>query len=296
MKKLTIFTPTYNRQHTLYKAYESLINQTNKDFLWLIIDDGSKDNTKEIVNAWKNENKIEIEYYKKENGGKHSAYNCALKLIKTELTLIALDSDDYLTLNAVEDILKCWEENKKNNVYGIVSLCGDSNLQNVYCKYFDSKKLQNCSLKAAYVNQYFLGGAIFTIKTDYLKKFKYPEIKGEKFFTEAYTYLQMDKPFVWLKEIMCIREFREDGLTKNTLKLFINNPKSWTLYNALRANVYKKWIYKIKYTIYALSFARISRINVIEILKNKVLAIVLYPFGIVGELLIKKKGKKYDNK
>ena len=115
MKKLTIFTPTYNRQHTLYKAYESLIKQTNKDFIWLIIDDGSKDNTEEIVNAWKNENKIEIEYYKKENGGKHSAYNYALKLIKTELTLIALDSDDYLTLNAVEDILKCWEENKKNN-------------------------------------------------------------------------------------------------------------------------------------------------------------------------------------
>lgn len=77
MKTLTIFTPTYNRGYILGNAYESLKKQTNKDFIWLIVDDGSTDNTEDIVEKWIEENTIEIRYIKKENGGKHTAYNVA---------------------------------------------------------------------------------------------------------------------------------------------------------------------------------------------------------------------------
>ena len=85
MKTLTVFTPSYNRAYTLHKCYESLLRQTSKDFTWLIIDDGSSDNTKELVDSWINENKIEINYIYQENQGMHGAHNTAYKNIKTEL-------------------------------------------------------------------------------------------------------------------------------------------------------------------------------------------------------------------
>src|SRR5690606_35774747 len=95
MKTITVFTPTYNRAHLLPRLYESLCRQTSKDFLWLVIDDGSVDNTKEIVQSWIKENIIQIEYHFKENGGMHTGHNMAIKNIKTELCM-CVDSDDYL--------------------------------------------------------------------------------------------------------------------------------------------------------------------------------------------------------
>src|SRR5574344_324976 len=104
---ITVFTPTYNRAHLLCNAYNSLLRQTNKDFEWLIIDDGSTDNTKEIIHKYIDDNKIKIRYYKKNNGGKHTAINYGIKRAKGELTII-LDSDDELVNNAIELINKYW--------------------------------------------------------------------------------------------------------------------------------------------------------------------------------------------
>jgi len=102
---ITILTPTYNRKHTLRRAYDSLINQTNKDFEWLVIDDGSKDDTKELIDEFISENKITIKYFFKENGGKHTALNFGTNKAKGELVLI-LDSDDYLSNDAIELVKK----------------------------------------------------------------------------------------------------------------------------------------------------------------------------------------------
>ena len=105
MKDITVLTPTYNREKNLYKLYNSLCSQTNKDFVWMIIDDGSTDNTKEVINKWRDENKIEIVYIYKENGGKHTALNIGIKNINTDMTFI-VDSDDWLVDNAIEIIYK----------------------------------------------------------------------------------------------------------------------------------------------------------------------------------------------
>ena len=106
---LTIMTSTYNRANLLENLYSSLINQTNKDFVWLIIDDGSVDNTKEIVEKLKNENKINIEYLYKKNGGKHTALNIGFENLKTDLTVI-VDSDDKITSDAVNVIYKYYQK------------------------------------------------------------------------------------------------------------------------------------------------------------------------------------------
>ena len=111
---LTIFTPAYNRAYTLHKCYESLKKQTNKDFEWLIIDDGSTDNTRELVQSW-----IEENYQK--NQGMHGAHNTAYELIDTELN-VCIDSDDYMPDDAVKKILKFWDKNKSDNIAGIAAL------------------------------------------------------------------------------------------------------------------------------------------------------------------------------
>ena len=101
---LTVFTPTYNRREKLGSVYASLAEQTDKDFIWMIVDDGSDDGTFEAVQDWIAENRISITYYKKENGGKHTAYNLAVDSCTTDYMFVALDSDDFMPRDAVSEI------------------------------------------------------------------------------------------------------------------------------------------------------------------------------------------------
>ena len=118
---LTIFTPTFNRAELLKRVYDSLLRQREKNFSWLIVDDGSTDNTKEVVEEWLREGRINIQYEYQENGGKMRAHNQGVNLCNTELFL-CLDSDDFLTEDAVEIILSCYEKKIKGNPkYGALS-------------------------------------------------------------------------------------------------------------------------------------------------------------------------------
>ena len=122
MNLITVFTPTYNRAYCLHKCYESMRRQTCKEFDWLIVDDGSNDGTKELVQKWSEEkNEFNIRYIYKTNGGMHTAYNTAYEHITTELAM-NIDSDDYLTDSAIEDILDFWNKNKREDIGGILFL------------------------------------------------------------------------------------------------------------------------------------------------------------------------------
>lgn len=116
MKELTVFTPTYNREKTLRRAYNSLASQTCKDFIWLIIDDGSTDNTKELIDVLKTEAPFPIEYHWKENGGRHTAVNYSYEFLNTKY-VVTLDSDDELVPDAVEKMLRTWELITDENVW-----------------------------------------------------------------------------------------------------------------------------------------------------------------------------------
>ena len=118
---LTVFTPTFNRAYTLHLCYESLKRQTCKDFIWLIIDDGSSDNTRELVNGWIRENTLPIRYYYQQNKGMHGAHNTAYKLIETELN-VCIDSDDYMPDDGVEKIITFWKLYGSESVSGIIGL------------------------------------------------------------------------------------------------------------------------------------------------------------------------------
>ena len=125
MPRLTVFTPTYNRAHTLPRTYASLSRQDCKDFVWLIIDDGSTDDTRALVEAWQTqEHSFEIRYLYKENGGMHTAHNVAYEVIDTELN-VCIDSDDCLAPGAVRKILAKWDSVQKDKYAGIIGLDAD---------------------------------------------------------------------------------------------------------------------------------------------------------------------------
>lgn len=286
MKRLTIFTPTYNRDYVLKNAYESLLSQSSKDFIWLIVDDGSTDNTEQLVKEWINENKIEIEYFKKNNGGKHSAYNFAIEKANTKYFLFALDSDDRMTPNAVEYILNQLEDKANEKYCGLATLKDNTAYKKIK---YDIETLKEMSLGQALAEDMLCATLTFVFKTDYMKKFKFPELENEKFFTEAYIYYQMKEPMLWSNEITENVNFLNDGLTKNTKSLFKKYPKAWYIYNKLRCKETKKIKYKIKFMIYYIAFGLLAKEK--KIIFNspyKVLCFFLLPIGFCGMLYIKK--------
>lgn len=289
MKDITIFTPTYNRSYILHKAYESLKKQKEKNFVWMIIDDGSTDNTEIIVNEWINEKKVDIIYYKIKNGGKANAFNYAIEKTSTEYFLFALDSDDIIVDNGIEIINKILEKDNHYNIYSFINKV--SNTENsIKCDY---SKLEGKSFVEALNEGLIKIETVNLFKTEYLKKFKFPQIDNEKFFTEAYIYYQMDCPVKWNEIVLEEANYLDDGLTKNTTKLFVKYPTSWYMYNKLRLNKTKSYNKILKYTIYLISFGLLSnnRKNIMKDSKYKFLTILLFPLGVLGKLYLKKKAR-----
>ena len=185
-KKITIFTPTYNRKSTLPRLYQSLCRQTVSDFYWLLIDDGSTDNTGELVKGWQLEDKIQIVYFYQENSGKASAHNAAVKYTNTELFL-CVDSDDYLVDNAIKRILEYWERDK--NYTGILALKGNRDGLPV-TKWRSPMK---CSTLLDATRLYGLkGDTMLVFRTELLKKYFFPVFPKERFVPESYLYDQID--------------------------------------------------------------------------------------------------------
>ena len=123
---LTVFTPAYNRASTLPRTYESLCDQECKEFIWLIVDDGSTDETASLVKEWqKKENGFEIQYIYKKNGGMHTAHNVAYENIHTELN-VCIDSDDRMAKGAVKKIKTAWLKVRNKNYAGLIGLNYDA--------------------------------------------------------------------------------------------------------------------------------------------------------------------------
>ncbi|MBE6055096.1 MAG: glycosyltransferase family 2 protein [Clostridium sartagoforme] len=229
--KINICTPTYNRGHLLPNLYKSLINQTFKSFEWLIIDDGSNDNTKKIVENFQKENKIKIKYIYKNNGGKHTALNIGIKEANSELFFI-VDSDDILTENSLELIWETWIKiNNKDEFAGIAGLRGYSESE-IIGDTFEGKYLD-----ATYIDLRFSkginGDKAEVYRTDIMKKYVFPEFKGERFLTEAVVWNRIANDNLklrWINEIIYITEYLEGGLTDNYSKLMVNNWNGTNLY------------------------------------------------------------------
>lgn len=224
--RITVFTPAYNRAHTLPRTYESLKKQSNKNFIWLIIDDGSTDNTKELVEQWIHENnEFEIQYIYKDNGGMHTAHNVAYEHIYTELN-VCIDSDDCLADEAIDKILTFWDCHHHENYAGIIGLDSDLN-GNIIGKDFGNLKETTLS---EYYNSGGKGDKKLVYRTDIIKKYpQYPVFEGEKYVGLNYKYILIDQDYklLVLNEVLCNVEYQEDGSSSSMWKQYYNNPQGF---------------------------------------------------------------------
>lgn len=229
MKTLTVFTPTYNRAHTLERLYKSLCAQTCQDFDWLVIDDGSTDGTAALVQGFMNEGKIPIRYIYKENGGLYTGYNTAYANIETELN-VCIDSDDAMPENAVEIIIRTWKEKGRDRLAGIIGL--DSYLDNGKpIGGLFPKDLEECYLLDLYTKRIHRGDTKQVMRTDLMKRVA-PMVgfPGEKNFNPIYMLLQVcdEHPLLVVNEPLCLVEYQQnDSMSRNIWKQYLDSPQSF---------------------------------------------------------------------
>lgn len=233
MPRLTVFTPTYNRAHTLPRTYASLTCQDCKDFVWLIVDDGSTDDTRALVKALQmQEHSFEIRYLYKENGGMHTAHNTAYEVIDTELN-VCIDSDDCLAPGAVRNILAKWDSVQKDKYAGIIGL--DADLQgNLIGTGFPAGMVETT------LSGYYAAGGIgdkkLVYRTDVIRQYPpYPVFKGEKYVALAYKYRLIDQDYklAVLNEILCNVEYQQDGSSNTMWRQYLNNPKGFAFWRTV---------------------------------------------------------------
>lgn len=228
--RITVFTPTYNRAYIIEILYRSLQRQAFTDFEWLVIDDGSSDKTQELFGQWATEkNAFPIRYYKQKNGGKCRAINRALDLAQGEL-FFTVDSDDYLTDDALEKIQRWEAELPKNQKYcGLAGNLGTT---------------PNMTPNSLFNEEYFDGTALdrygkvkgeraMVFYTDIHRKYRYPVFPDEKFMTEAVVWNRMAHDGYKMRfynDIIWVYEYKEDGLTRAGSSVFLNNPKGYGLW------------------------------------------------------------------
>lgn len=291
---VTVLTPTYNRAYVIEKLYKSLLTQTAKNFEWLVVDDGSADNTKELINGYINEKKIKIRYIFQENGGKHRALNKGISCINNEVTFI-VDSDDYLLDNAIENITKYYEKYKTNN-----KICGFSFLRCFPDMRINGMKFKEDEYISDYIscrlNEKVVGDKAEAYITKYLKKTPFLEVENEKFLFEDYVWMKLAMKYdtVHINVPIYVGDYLSDGLTKNITKTKVKSPKGMMERAKVMCNPKCNIINRIKGMILYSTYGKIANINNKKLfmdIDNKFLYIITKPFAWIMLKKIKKESE-----
>lgn len=293
---LTIFTPTYNRAHTIGRTYESLCRQTCKNFEWLIVDDGSSDNTRELIERWIDENIIPIRYIYQKNQGMHGAHNTAYRNITTELNT-CIDSDDYMPDDAVENIITFWRKNGSEKYAGLVGL--DITEKGLLGSKFSEKSI-------SLTNYYDNGGTgdkKIVYRTEIIKKYpEYPIFDGEKYVSLASKYFLIDQDYqlLTLNIPLVVVEYQQDGSSYNMYNQYWKNPRGF-IYDRKLVLSYKPFFFKkIKYCIHYISSKIIAKQwDIISDSPAPFTTFIVLPLGYIWYLYIRynvKKGNKMKMK
>jgi glycosyltransferase involved in cell wall biosynthesis len=228
----TVFTPIFNRAHTLHKVYDSLRAQTFKDFEWLIVDDGSTDDTKVLIDKWRSAAKFPIRYIYQENRGKHVAFNRGVKQAKGELFL-TLDSDDACVPEALREFKYHWDSippERREGFSGVSALCQDEH-GNLVGKEFPSDVVDSSPIVMNF--KYNIYGDKWGFhRTEVLRRYPIPEIAGEKFIPEGVIWNRIGLKYKvrFINEKLEIVEYQRDGLSASSAMLRVKNPLGSMLY------------------------------------------------------------------
>lgn len=286
---LCIFTPTYNRAYTLTRLYNSLKNQTCQRFEWFVVDDGSTDNTEELINGFKDEHFLKIKYVKVQNGGKQRAHNFAVSNCGAELFL-CVDSDDYLVYDAVEQLLKKWESVKnQKDIAGIIFLKGYSS--DVPLNGELPIGIEKIHLRSLYRKYRFKGDVGLAYKTEVLLHHPFYIAPNEKFIGENYSYDQIDQEYMMgiCNKVLYIAEYLPDGYTKNIRKITKENPLSYMELKRQSFMYDEKLIEKFAdITLFLVGGMLAKQNDLIKESPNKLMAIISYlPASLIKALFFK---------
>lgn len=250
---LTIFTPAYNRAHTIKRTYDSLCRQTCKDFEWLVVDDGSTDETRQLIQEWIADAVIPIRYIYQNNQGMHGAHNTAYKNIHTELNT-CIDSDDWMPDDAVEKIISFWKKKGSDKVAGIMGLdaTGDGN---IIGKRFP-KGLNETTLRGYYEDLKGLGDKKLVYRTSVICNTPdYPLFEGERYVGLDYKYHLVDEllPLLVTNDVMVIVDYQDDGSSRGMWRQYWTNPKGFAFYRIFDMKQTRSWRRKIEDNIHYVS-------------------------------------------
>lgn len=292
MATLTVFTPAYNRADTLRRTYESLCRQTCKDFCWLIIDDGSTDNTRQVVEGWIKEGLIPIRYIYQQNQGMHGAHNTAYRNIDTLLN-VCIDSDDYMPDDAVEQILTCWHGQQDKHIAGIIGL--DITADGIVI----GTKFPQYMNKTTVCGFYEAGGKgdkKLVYRTDVITRYpEYPIFEGEKYVGLAYKYMLIDQDYemITLNHPLVVVEYQPDGSSYNMYKQYWNNPRGFAFFRKTEMQTAKSLIRKLMVCTHYVSSSIMSHNwHFVQESPQKLLTILCVPSGIALYYLIRFKVKR----
>lgn len=301
MIELTVFTPTFNRIALLKRCYESMKRQTEKGFIWLIIDDGSTDETNKVVHEWiQQTSDFQIRYIYKENGGLHTAYNYAIESIETPLC-VCIDSDDYMPDDAVERILSFWKSKGSDEYAGIVGLDYSPDNQ---CIGDPLPNQLSINLIDLFIGKYQIhnGDRTNVVRTELYKK--YAPMKSyarEKFFNPHYMHLQISQEydFLVLNENLRYVDYQPGGMTDSILKQYRNSPNSFAeirrLYLSFPGTSFR---FRLRHSIHLVSSCILAGkpMKAFAGVKNKGIILLAYPFGLILTLYIclKTRNKRND--
>lgn len=290
---LTVFTPAYNRASTIERTYQSLLSQQCKDFLWLVVDDGSSDNTAELISRWQqNDNGFEIRYIYKENGGMHTAHNTAYENIDTELN-VCIDSDDKMAPNAISLILEKWNKVRDMGYAGIIALDSDFD-GNIIGDGFPQDLTET-----TVIGYYAAGGSgdkKLIYRTDIIKSMpEYPVFEGEKYVALSYKYRLIDQKYKMavLDEIVCNVEYQPDGSSNTMYNQYMKNPKGFAFWRkvCMQYPTSKKRMF-IDCIHYVSSSIIAKNKSFIKESPKKLFTIAAIPFGILLYIKIKRACKQ----
>lgn len=285
---LTVFTPAFNRAHTLGRTYRSLLSQTSKDFIWLIIDDGSSDGTNQLVEGWISEGFISIRYIYQTNQGMHMAHNTAYHVIDTELN-VCIDSDDYMPENAVESIISFWRKYGSDKYAGIIGLDISTTGELIGTSFPEG--MVETTLNG-YYSRGGRGDKKLVYRTDVIKKYpEYPQFGEERYFSLGYKYLLIDQDYklLTLNKPLVIVDYQPDGSSYNMFRQYWNNPNGFMYLRKVHMNYYKSLKSRFKSCVHYISHC-IRANKTSEFLSNPCpfLSLCAIPLGVILYFITKR--------
>lgn len=303
MFQVTVFTPSYNRAHTLTRLYESLKSQTNNNFEWLVVNDGSIDNTDELFDTWKEEdNTFTINYHKiKFNAGKNRAINKGVKLAQGKYFFI-VDSDDWLQPDAIQFVIDSFERLPQDESFIGISLIrgnmegkelnGAAKMDRTI-GYVDCNNLQRekFNLQADMAEVFY---------TDKLKQYHFPVWEGEKFTPEAVIWDRMaldGYKLRWFNKVLYLCEYQQGGLSDSSWRLLRDNPMGYAMLFNIRLEYAKGVKQIVNYTLQYISCCFLgNEPSMIPRCVMPILAVILSPLGWLLSVRRKKQFKIYCDK